>query len=156
MCGRTPADDGVKLQVDHKIPKDWGGSDDPENLQPLCEECNRGKKADFATYDEHADKIRKAIGHESVHMRIGELLKAFGDQPVRGDLLQLVASPPGRYQEDWQKRLRELRVLGWVIETTRKREAGRVRAFYRLKSAPPWPKGVVRSEIRLRERERGY
>jgi hypothetical protein len=23
MCGRTPLDDGVRLQVDHKIPKEW-------------------------------------------------------------------------------------------------------------------------------------
>src|SRR5262245_39924303 len=44
MCGRTPLVDGVRLQVDHKIPKEWGGDDSLENLQPLCEECNRGKK----------------------------------------------------------------------------------------------------------------
>lgn len=25
LCGRTPLEDGVKLQVDHKLPQAWGG-----------------------------------------------------------------------------------------------------------------------------------
>lgn len=29
--------------VDHIIPKTWGGTDDPENLQPLCAACHRDK-----------------------------------------------------------------------------------------------------------------
>jgi hypothetical protein len=156
MCGRTPLEDGVKLQVDHKIPQEWGGTNDLENLQPLCEECNRGKKAHFASYNEFAEQIRRAISYESVHMRIGELLKAFGDKPIRSDLLSIVASPPGTYQEDWQKRLRELRVLGWEIETTRKREGVRTWAHYRLVKSEPWPEGSIRQEIRKREKERGY
>jgi hypothetical protein len=89
-------------------------------------------------------------------MRIGELLKAFGGRQARSDVLEMVASPPGDYQEDWQKRLRELRVLGWQIETRRRREDGRVRAFYRLVTAQPWPPGSIRAEIRRRERARGY
>jgi 5-methylcytosine-specific restriction endonuclease McrA len=156
MCGRTPLEHGVVLKVDHKIPREWGGTDDLENLQPLCEECNRGKKNLFASYDEVTDEIRRAISYDSVHMRIGEFLKAFDGRPVRSDLLELVASPPGDYQEDWQKRLRELRVIGWRIETSRRREQGRVFAFYRLLDAPPWPQGSIRAEIRRHERLRGY
>ena len=138
------------------MPKAWGGSDDLENLQALCEECNRGKKDFFASFTEFADEIRQAIGLPSVHMRIGELLKAFGPKAVRSDVLELVASPPGNYQEDWQKRLRELRVLGWEIETSRLREDGRIRSYYRLGRAEPWPAGSVREEIRRREKLRGY
>jgi 5-methylcytosine-specific restriction endonuclease McrA len=156
MCGRTAADHGIVLQVDHKIPQAWGGSNELENLQPLCEECNRGKKDLFASYSEVADKIRGVITDPSVHVRIGETLKAFFPEPVRSDVLELVASPPGDYQEDWQKRLRELRVLGWEIEVTRSREDGRVRAFYRLVRAEPWPSGSVREEIRRLEKLRGY
>jgi 5-methylcytosine-specific restriction endonuclease McrA len=156
MCGRTPLDHGVVLQVDHRLPKDWGGTDALENLQPLCEECNRGKKNLYASYNEFADKIKAAAGHASVHMRIGELLKAFGDEPVRSDVLEMVASLPGDHQEDWQKRLRELRVLGWEIETSRHRENGRVRAYYRLVRSERWPDGDIRQEIRRRERLRGY
>ena len=152
MCGRTPLEDRVRLQVDHKIPREWGGTDDLENLQPLCEECNRGKKNLFASYDEFADEIRAAINHDSVHVRIGELLKAFGwCSPVRSDLLEIVASPPGDYQEDWQKRLRELRTLGWEITTSRRREEGRVRVVLHARSSSePWPDGQ-----RSRARSRG-
>lgn len=153
MCGRTPLEDRVRLQVDHKIPREWGGSDDLDNLQPLCEECNRGKKNLFTSYNEFADAIRAAINHDSVHVRIGELLKALSDQPVRSDLLEMVASPPGDHQEDWQKRLRELRSLGWQIATSRRREEGRVRSYYRLVRSEPWPDGNVRREITRRERQ---
>jgi 5-methylcytosine-specific restriction endonuclease McrA len=147
MCGRTPLEDGVRLQVDHKIPKEWGGTDALENLQPLCEECNRGKKNLFASYSDHADAIRAAISHESVHVRIGELLLALADEWVRSDVIDLVASPPGDYQEDWQRRMRELRNLGWNYEIRKKREEGRVRSYYRLTRSAPWPEGNIRSAI---------
>lgn len=156
MCGRTPLADGVRLQVDHKIPQAWGGSSALENLQPLCEECNRGKKNLFASYNEFATEIRLAIAHESVHVRIGELLKAFGKRPVRSDVLGMVASPVGDFQEDWQKRLRELRTLGWTIKTSRRKEDGRTRAYYELVESREWPEGLVRQELRRRERQRGY
>lgn len=40
-CGRrTPA---VTLEVDHRIPRCAGGSDDPSNLVSACWDCNRGK-----------------------------------------------------------------------------------------------------------------
>jgi 5-methylcytosine-specific restriction endonuclease McrA len=155
MCGRTPLEHGVVLQVDHRLPKDWGGTDDLENLQPLCEECNRGKKNLFASYRAFAEEIRAAVSHDSVHVRIGELIKAFHPRPVRSDVIGMVASLPGDYQEDWQKRLRELRVLGWKIETSRQRENGRVCAYYRLVEERPWPAGPIRAEIRRRERARG-
>ena len=155
MCGRTPLQDKVRLQVDHKIPKAWGGTDELENLQPLCEECNRGKKDLFGTYDEFADQIKLAINHDEPHKRIGEFLKAAYPNEVRSDVLELVASAKS-YQEDWQKRLRELRVLGWEISIRRERDNRRVRVFYKLVAAQPWPLGSVRAEIRRREKLRGY
>ncbi len=42
LCGRT-AQDGVKLEVDHKHPRAKGGTNDPSNLWTLCFDCNRGK-----------------------------------------------------------------------------------------------------------------
>ncbi|TMS00132.1 HNH endonuclease [Nonomuraea basaltis] len=42
-CGATAPD--VKLEPDHVIPVTLGGSDDPSNLQTLCESCNAGKSA---------------------------------------------------------------------------------------------------------------
>jgi 5-methylcytosine-specific restriction endonuclease McrA len=150
-CGRTPLEDGVKLDVDHKIPQEWGGSDEFENLQPLCEECNRGKKNLYADYDEHADKIRAAITLDEPHKRIGELLRAFGGDWVPSDLIGAVASSL-QYQEDWQKRLRELRELGWDIAFKRERGPKRTHTYYRATRAPAWPEGPARAAIRAVER----
>lgn len=43
MCGRTPYEDGVKLEVDHKIPIAKGGRTELNNLWTLCQDCNKGK-----------------------------------------------------------------------------------------------------------------
>lgn len=40
-CGRRPP--SVTLEVDHRIPRVMGGSDDPNNLVAACWDCNRGK-----------------------------------------------------------------------------------------------------------------
>ena len=42
-CGRNPESDGVVLHVDHIKPRSKGGTDDDDNLQTLCAECNLGK-----------------------------------------------------------------------------------------------------------------
>jgi 5-methylcytosine-specific restriction endonuclease McrA len=153
MCGKTPLADHVKLVVDHKVPQEWGGGDELENLQPLCEECNGGKKAWFATYDSHADQIRAAINHDEVHRRIGELLKAFQGEWVFTELIGIVASAQS-FQEDYQKRLRELRTLGWLIpHQKRYTEGARVRTYYRCNHWEPWPEtNAIITEIRAREK----
>jgi 5-methylcytosine-specific restriction endonuclease McrA len=153
QCGQTPAGHGVVLHVDHKIPRAWGGADELANLQALCSECNEGKKNYFATYDRYAPQIQQAVNYEEPHRRIGELLKAFSGEPVRGDLLERVANAK-QSQEDWQKRLRELRLLGWKIKSTRRKEQDRVVAYYELQEAQPWPVGNISAEIRARERAR--
>ncbi len=40
-CGRTQKE--MRLDEDHKIPRIRGGSDELENWQPLCKECNNFK-----------------------------------------------------------------------------------------------------------------
>lgn len=152
QCGHTPLDHGVVLVVDHMIPREWGGSNERENLQPLCEECNHGKRDFYSSYDAAAPQIRQAITHDEPHRRIGELLKAFRGDWVPGGLLGVVASAI-QYQEDWQKRTRELRTLDWVIETQKRRDVtGRVHTYYRASHWEPWPRGDIRAEIRRRER----
>ena len=42
LCGSSSGD-GVRLEVDHIIPRTKGGGNEPENLQTLCAPCNRGK-----------------------------------------------------------------------------------------------------------------
>jgi 5-methylcytosine-specific restriction endonuclease McrA len=132
MCGWTVAEDGIKLVVDHKVPHDWGGTDDLENLQALCEECNAGKKALFSSLDD--DVMREVIKYPSVHHRIAKALLIKRGMPVPSKMLEIIAD-----QEDWHKRLRELRYLGWVIEVCkRKLPSGRVTSAYVLESEGEW------------------
>jgi 5-methylcytosine-specific restriction endonuclease McrA/predicted transcriptional regulator len=143
MCGRTPLEDGVKLVVDHKLPREWGGTNDLENLQPLCEDCNGGKKDHFHTYDEFVDEIRQAATHDEPQRRIGELFLAFGQERwIRSDVIEIVASAK-EYQEDWQRRMRDLRFIGWDYRNKTKREGGRVRSYYQLTKSAPWPDNII-------------
>lgn len=146
MCGKTPTEDHVKLVVDHIFPLDWGGSNAPENLQPLCVECNSGKKAHFSSFDEYAGAIRTAIGREVVHERIGELLKSLEGQPVPVELIAVVAREENR--GDPTRRLRALRDLGWVISVTYLTEGNRKRSFYTLRHWEPWPPEGVRARLK--------
>jgi 5-methylcytosine-specific restriction endonuclease McrA len=147
-------DHGVVLVVDHKIPQSWGGTSDPDNLQPLCEDCNHGKRDYFQTYEAHADAIRDAINYAEPQKRIGELLKAFGGGWVRTDLLALVASSK-EFQEDWQRRLRDLRYLGWEIKSQRRyNEGARVWTYYRVKRSNLWPDNIRAAIAQEEERRR--
>ena len=47
MCGQTVEKHGVSLAFDYKIPHEWGGRDDDENLWAICEDCWIGKAENF-------------------------------------------------------------------------------------------------------------
>lgn len=143
QCGRTPKDHAVVLDVDFKIPQSWGGGTEIENLQPMCEPCLEGKRDYLQSFEAVADKIRLAINYPEPQRRIGELLLAFGSEWVRSDLLAMVASAQ-EYQEDWQRRLRDLRYLGWDYELKKRTldGSGRVWVFYHLKQSAPWPDNI--------------
>lgn len=50
-CGAC-ADDGVRLEVDHIMPRCHGGSDDESNLTTSCAPCNQGKGARIINHDQ--------------------------------------------------------------------------------------------------------
>lgn len=134
MCGRTIFDDGIKLQIDHKIPQAWGGLTVIENLWALCEDCNNGKQAHFASFSQ--DEMTAVIGLSSVHERIAMFLKMHINEDVDSNVIEFVANAKER-QEDWQKRLRELRypVIGLDIVSGRyKTPQGFTRSTYRLRN----------------------
>ena len=147
-CGRTIEKHGIVLVVDHRVPREWGGETVPDNLWAICEDCNAGKKNYFKSVD--ADWMRKVMAHKSVHVRLGETLKAFKGEPVPAATLEFVAN-----QDDWKKRIRDLRYLGWKIATFNRRiaEGGRVSSFYRLVKSLPWPEDPT-AMIRKYERDR--
>jgi hypothetical protein len=75
------------------------------------------------------------MAQESVHIRLGETLKTFQGEPVPAAALEAVAN-----QDDWKKRVRELRYLGWEIETFNRRlSRGGRSLYYRLVKSQPWP-----------------
>jgi hypothetical protein len=146
-CGRTVDKHGIALVLDHRIPRAWGGLAESDNLWSICEECNAGKKDFFESID--AVWMPQVMPHTSVHMRLGELLKAFKGNPVPAKTMELVAN-----QDDWKKRARELRYIGWEIDVfNRKLPSGRVSSFYRLIKSAPWPDDPT-GVIREYERER--
>lgn len=59
-----------EIDIDHRIPKRDGGTDDLWNLQPMCRHCNRSK-GDRQTKAETASTLLRATMH-------GELGKALG------------------------------------------------------------------------------
>lgn len=153
QCGRTPLEDHVKLVVDNKVPLSWGGDNEAENLQPLCEECHAGKRDYFRSFEAYAEQIRAAISHDEPQKRIGELLRAFDGGWARSDLIGIVASAKN-FQEDWQRRMRDLRFLGWDYQHEKRYDEGsRVWTYYRLTKAAPWPENISQA-IRAEEANR--
>ena len=112
MCGKTVDQDQIKLHVDHKIPREWGGLTAEENLWALCSGCNEGKRNYFASFD--PELMQSILTHESVHRRLAELLHANTGKWIDCDILEFVANFAD-YQTDWRKRLRELRYFGLDI-----------------------------------------
>lgn len=147
MCGKTVAEDGIKLQIDHKLPQDWGGLTVIENLWAICEQCNNGKRNHFKSFD--AEEMAAILAFETVHQRIAHLLKMHMGKPVDSNIIEFVANATER-QEDWQKRLRDLRypVIGLQITSGRyKTEQGFTRSTYTLhnwRDLPPDHQKLVR------------
>jgi hypothetical protein len=154
MCGFGPAD-GVKLQLDHIIPRSWGGHTTFDNLEPLCQRHNNGKRNFFASLSPYSEAIKKAIVGADPWERIGELLKAFATQgqwtPV--ELIEVVARETNK--GDPMKRLRELRfVLGWDILPHRERVHGVTTVKYEVRLWRPWPPEGARAAVGQYERKR--
>jgi hypothetical protein len=146
MCGKNILDDKIKLQADHKIPSSWGGKTEAENLWAICESCNRGKRDFFATFDEA--EMQVVLAYRSVHERLAHLLKLHMPEAVPSYLLEFVANV-SEQQEDWHKRLRDLRypVIGLDIQVSKRKINGRVKSFYRLcnwRDLPPDHKRLIR------------
>jgi hypothetical protein len=153
LCGRSPARHGVVLEPDMRVPPEWGGTTDPENLQPLCEECLEGRHQYLETYASYSEQIRHAASFAEPQRRIGELLLALRDEWVPSELIGIVASAK-EFQGDYERRLRDLRMLGWDYKPRKANgEGARVRVYYKLTRSVPWPESI-RAAITAEEKRR--
>jgi hypothetical protein len=153
LCGRSPVRHGVVLEPDLRVPPEWGGTTDPENLWPLCEECLEGRRQYLETYASYSDQIRHAARFDEPQRRIGELLLALRDEWVPSELIGIVASAK-EFQGDYERRLRDLRLLGWDYKPLKKSGQGaRVRVCYKLTRSAPWPESI-RAAITAEEKRR--
>ena len=136
LCGKTIKDDGVKLVVDHRIPREWGGRTEEDNLWAIDETCNIQKRDHFAILPK--DIMTRCMQYSDTTQRLGELLKVFkGKAPPRW-LFTAVGM-----DDEWTRRLRELRDLGWEYKSVNKKgQKGANRFSYRLIESKPWPEDV--------------
>ena len=101
-CGRS-VKNGVKLNIDHATPVDWGGINDISNLITLCDECNRGKKAWVNSVP--SQSMQQIMGNQTVEKRIEALFDEFPNQDIPSLMIQLVS----KGSLDWQRALRRIR-----------------------------------------------
>lgn len=111
-CGKNPREDGVKLHIDHKIPVEFDGPTEFDNLQPLCEECNHGKKSLFK--DENPEMIKKIFSASSDESR----LKIFFDFHL-GQKISAQNIIPFVSGREWMRSLRRLREKGYNVQYSR-------------------------------------
>ncbi len=145
VCGRLPDEHEVVLIAVHYL-REQDSDSILANPRAICTQCSA--RSEIRDPGEPA-WMGAARAHKSVHVRLGETLKAFQPDAVPAATLKLVAD-----QDGWKSRLRELRYLGWDIESfNRKLKGGRVSSFYRLKKSKPWPPHPT-GTIRQYERDR--
>ena len=157
MCGKTVEGDGIRLQVDHKIPHNWGGPTEIDNLWALCALCNSGKRDYFSSFDD--ETMERVLAPESVYERLLETMRLNFGGPTPSWLLEFVANADD-FQEDWQKRARELRypVIGVEFNVTKEKLAsGKVVSAYVLMKDVALPenhKFLIKEHERLTKKKR--
>lgn len=63
-----------QIEIDHRIPKREGGTDDLWNLQPMCRHCNRSKR-DRQTSFETASTLVRATANGQLGKAVGSMAK---------------------------------------------------------------------------------
>lgn len=82
-CGRPGRERAIipedcKMEVDHRLSKRYGGSDQLYNLQPLCKPCNRGK----SKYSSTAEVATTVVGAITTG-NVGDLAVNLAKQKIK-------------------------------------------------------------------------
>lgn len=70
-----------EIDVDHRIPKKHGGTDDISNLQAMCQHCNRSKGDTVHLDDYISTGVRSALNGS-----LGDLTKSVVSQQIKNAL----------------------------------------------------------------------
>lgn len=152
MCGRTVQEDHIRLHVDHRIPQRWGGTSNIENLWAICSACNEGKQDYFSSLPD--DVMARLARVPSVHERLAKLLNIKAGKWVSSDFLRSIANLT-ETQDDWQRRLREIRPIVKRLEKAKVHEEKRVTTHYRFPKRIRLPKNLAELVKRTEKRRRG-
>lgn len=102
MCGKSVAEDGIKIHVDHIVPYEWGGETVIENLQCLCEQCNEGKKNwEKSENPELMQEISKAT---STKERLKRYFEFYPNIEIGVEKLEVISKT-----REWTRQLRYVR-----------------------------------------------
>lgn len=101
-CGKG-VDDGLTMHVDHKVPVEWGGSNDDDNLWTLCSSCNLAKKSFFK--DDFDTEVMKLVYAErSGYQKLKVLFENSPGVKFSPSILQGIAGI-----RDWTRTIRNIR-----------------------------------------------
>lgn len=102
MCGKTVKHDHIRVQIDHIVPRSWGGKTELENLQVLCSDCNEGKK-NFVE-SENPDLMKEISAATSTKERLRLYFEYYKDKPIEVGKLAVIAKT-----REWTRQLRYIR-----------------------------------------------
>lgn len=109
-CGRSPEKDGVQLAIDHKLPVEWGGTNDDDNLWTLCRECNEGKKHWYS--DEDAGVMAQIMAVKGSKERLKKYIELHPNELIDPVKLSVIAGT-----REWTRTIRFIRAeTGWDIK----------------------------------------
>lgn len=100
-CGKT-VEDNIKLEVDHKLPVEWGGTNDPDNLWILCNICNGGKKHFFSDFDQEV--MLEVSKEQNGYQRLYKLFLLMPNEIIEPLKLEVISGI-----RDWTRTLRLIR-----------------------------------------------
>ena len=84
------------IDVDHRIPKKQGGTDDLWNLQAMCKHCNRSKGADVTVADFATTLIGGAMSGGDVQGAVGSIIGQQSKNVVNKQLQQVLGKDAGK------------------------------------------------------------
>lgn len=97
--------------------------------------------------------MKKLVAIESVHERLAEALRTSDGNPIPSWYLEFVANV-NDFQDGWQRRLRELRLLGIEFKFNKSTQpSGKVETTYTLQKWKKLPADHI-AEIRKIERQK--